>query len=54
MYIYIHIYIYIYIYIWGCQKGGLVNLRFIVFLNLPSLEPCVLAWGSDLQLVYEH
>ena len=37
---------------WGHQKGGLVNLRFIIFLNFPFLKVCLLVWDSGLKLIY--
>ena len=32
-------------------KRGLVKLRFIIFLDFPSIKRCLLVWDSGLQLV---
>ena len=36
--------------VWGRRKGGLVNLRFIIFLNVPYLNICLLVRDSGLRL----
>ena len=39
----------------GATKRGLINLRFIMFLNFPyCINICLLVWDSVLQLVHEH
>ena len=38
---------------WGNQKGGLVPLRFVVFLKFPYINMCFLLWDSVLELIYE-
>ena len=37
----------------GPPKRGLVNLRFIIFLNFPYVKIRLLVWDSGLQLIYE-
>ena len=39
---------------WGHQKGRLGNLRLIIFLDVPYIDICILAWDSALQLIYEN
>ena len=36
------------------KKGGVVNLRFIISLDLPYVNICLLVWDSGLQLIYEN
>ena len=35
-------------YVWGRQKGGLVNLQFIMFLNSPYIQISLFVWDSGV------
>ena len=62
MCIYIYIYVHIHIitnnmnniYLGPSKRGGIANLRFIIFLDFPYIKTCLLVWDSGLQPIYDN